>query len=262
MFALNNCGYRFDGWNSNSATGSFPISMAFVYMNQEDPLISAEIEGFTNGDYDYTSRTRINGLDQDGISFINTGSERPGYPATKLGGALLSIDTTPFDSLSLYFSAGTVKSNSREYNLRLQYRIGDLRPFQDFLDENGQPIEYKRASLDGDTEVFEAKLPEEKMGQPYVQLFWRYYYTGIRNDENSGARDEIRLDDISLKAKLKIDMPITATEIINQYGQIEAVNELSSTANVIFQAGSTIELKPGFTTSSGTVFTAVITGCD
>src|SRR5690606_4772245 len=149
------------------------------------PELDAEIDGFTDGDYDHGSKTRINGLGDDGISFINTGSDRPGYPATKLGGAILSVNTSNYDQLTLSFRAGTLVSNSREYNLRLQYRIGDKLPFQDILDENSQPIEYLRSATNGDSKTFQLDLPPYLLGKEYIQLFWRYYYTGVRNDESS-----------------------------------------------------------------------------
>src|SRR5690625_6076074 len=69
--------------------------MAFVYMDRTDPEIDAEIGGVTLGAYNLNSRTRINGLEEDGISFINTGNVEgnPGYPGGRLGGALLVLDT-------------------------------------------------------------------------------------------------------------------------------------------------------------------------
>src|SRR5690606_3874538 len=119
-----NCGFEFTSWSDASPAGSFPEAMAFVYMAEEDPGFSASIEGLTSGAYSLSSKTRINGMGTEGISFINTGSGNTGYPAAKLGGALLALNTQGLDNLELQFTAGTVKANSREYNLSLQYRVG------------------------------------------------------------------------------------------------------------------------------------------
>ncbi|UBM57440.1 CotH kinase family protein [Marinilongibacter aquaticus] len=260
-FEASACGYQFTFWDEDSPKGSFPAHMAFVYMNEEDPTLESEIEGFTNGNYDYTSKTRISGLGEEGISFINTGSGREGYPDTKLGGAILSVNTSGMDSLKLLFTAGTVEANSREYNLRLQYRIGDKLPFADWLDENNEPVEYMRSSTSGQSENFELNLPAELMNREYVQILWRYYFTGVRNDEESGARDEIRLDDVRLQSNLKLETPVIVDEIYDTFRLIEAQNVVNPAVRFELEAGGNILLNPGFETGQGTVFRANIADC-
>lgn len=260
-FQMAPCGYSFSSWDEESPEGTFPASMAFVYMNQEDPLLSAEIEGFTDGDYDHGSKTRINGLGEDGISFINTGSGNSGYPDTKLGGALLAVNTTNLDSLKLAFSAGTMTANPREYNLRLQYRIGDKLPFKDFLDTNNNPVEYTRSATDGHSESFMLDLPPELLNRSYVQFFWRYYYTDFRNEGSGGARDEIRLDDIKLFASLKLSDDVISNSTYNNFREMEVESAIFPAVNLILNAGTKIELKPGFETNQGTVFNASLVGC-
>ena len=53
--------------------------------------------------YRNTSRTRINGLGDDGISFINTGRGRD------LGGALVALDTRNITDAKISFAAATCK---------------------------------------------------------------------------------------------------------------------------------------------------------
>ncbi|MCC5926465.1 MAG: CotH kinase family protein [Bacteroidetes bacterium] len=171
-------------------------ALFFVYMNQTDPLITAEISGITSGDFNLDSRTRVVSLGEDGFAFINTSNleGNPGYPGTRLGGAILPVDTRGKNSVAIDWIAGTVYSNSRIYNLRLQYRIGTDSVFQDVLDDQGNPVEYERNDQDGHREVMPtAYLPQEALNQPYVELFWRYYHTGERISEESGQRSKLAI---------------------------------------------------------------------
>ncbi|TVQ51218.1 MAG: hypothetical protein EA362_00680, partial [Saprospirales bacterium] len=100
-WVVNECAYVFDFWSADAEVGSFPENMAFVYMDKNEPGLDAGIEGFTDGVYFLDNRTRVNGLGEDGFSFINTGNQdgNPGYPGLRLGGALLGISTLDTDEL-------------------------------------------------------------------------------------------------------------------------------------------------------------------
>ena len=175
--------------------------LQFVYMDQPDPLITATIAGFTNGDFDHSSRTRVVSLGEDGLAFINTSNleGNPGFPGRRLGGAILPVDTRGKSSVAIDWTAGTVYSNSRIYYLRLQYRIGSGGAFQDVTDASGQPIEYQPSDQNGHRQVMpRAYLPREALGQPYVELFWRYYHTGEQVDEDSGQRSKLALHHINV----------------------------------------------------------------
>ncbi len=193
---LSNGAYYFNNWSASSPAGSYPENMAFVYMDQLDPELDAEVSGFTTGAYDLTSRTRINGLDEDGFSFINTGNEsgNPGYPGIKLGGAILALNTLDTDQIYVLWEGMTVHPNSRVYHLRLQYRIGNEGPFQDLLDEQGATVEYHRNESPLHREsIGPIRLPAELSEVPYIQLLWRYYFTGIQLDSESGQRTELAI---------------------------------------------------------------------
>lgn len=200
-FPLANDNYFFNSWDKNEPAASYPEAMAFVYMDTTDPGLHASIAGLTWGEYDHDSRTRINGLDEDGFSFINTSNPdgNLGYPGTRLGGALLMLDTRETSSASIRFEAGTITPNSRIYNLRLQYRIGSEGSFSDLLDTDGQPIEYKRHVKSHSEIIGPITLSDQLIGQERVELLWRYYYTGNQLDDNSGARSELNISMIHVE---------------------------------------------------------------
>jgi hypothetical protein len=87
--------FNFEYWPEENEAGEYPASMSFVFMDETDPGLNAELLGNTTGAYDLDSRTRINGLGDDGFSFVNTANleGNPGYPGRRLGGAILSLNT-------------------------------------------------------------------------------------------------------------------------------------------------------------------------
>jgi hypothetical protein len=143
-------------------------------------------------------------LGEDGVSFVNTGNleGNPGYPGRRLGGALLSLNTSGEGDITVRFEAGTVERNSRIYHLRLQYRTGEDQPFRDVNGPDGRPIEYEASSTPGHQQLFEAvKLPPDAEDKELIQLFWRYFYTGTRLDEDDGSRSMLRLSDLEVTSK-------------------------------------------------------------
>lgn len=192
--------FLFTRWDPSRAAGTYPENMAFVYTAGIDPGPDAGIEGFTGGGYDLDSRTRINGMGCGGISFINTGNEdgNSGYPGGRLGGAILALDTGNAGNMHLMFQAATVSRNSRIYNLRLQYRLDDHSEFTDLLNADGEPVEYLCGKDGHSRNHGPFPLPEFLHGQGYLQLLWRYYYTGEREDEESGQRSELRIGSIAV----------------------------------------------------------------
>ncbi|MBP3193583.1 CotH kinase family protein [Natronogracilivirga saccharolytica] len=195
--------YSFSGWSPEREPGTYPSNMAFVYMDEIEPSQNARISGFTSGAYDLDSRTRITGLDDKGFAFINTDNlgGNPGYPGRRLGGALLALNTESAENITVEWTAGTITPNSREYGLRLQYRIGNLGPFQDATLLGGQPVTYIREETPGHQETIgPVILPDHLSGQPHVELLWRYYHTGVRHDSRSGARTELNIASITVSS--------------------------------------------------------------
>lgn len=192
--------FHFTRWNPEEQSGSYPTHMAFIYMDSADPGPQAGQQGYTDGAYNLETRTRINGLGCGGLSFINTGNDdgNPGYPGGRLGGLLMAMDTRDAENINIMFTAATVSRNSRIYNIRLQYRLGDYGEFSDLLTDDDEIIEYL-CNVDGHSRSFGPfSLPEDLHGRPYLQLLWRYYYTGEREDPESGQRSELRLGSIAV----------------------------------------------------------------
>jgi hypothetical protein len=202
---LDSCTYRLTNWSAVSIAGIYPKNMRFAFYTVQEPtLANTTIEGFTNGLFNYTSRTRINGLNQLGISFINTVSTNaanvnPGYPIGKLGGAIIALNTTNTDSVKVSFKARTIAANPKKYAIRLLVREGDQLPFQDF----SPVVDYQGALLSGDSAVFLIiNLPMQFVHKPYIQLIWRYYNTEI----GTGARDQLAIDDIVIQSIRKTNI--------------------------------------------------------
>ncbi|NLX13152.1 MAG: hypothetical protein GXY44_05775 [Phycisphaerales bacterium] len=201
---LNQGGFSFTEWDPTHAEHVFPENILFLQSDESDPDLNSPLQfayfiphddyhdddsntiGFP---YNATRRTRLNGLGEDGISFINTGRERD------LGGALLAVNTQGAPWVSVGWTAGTVLQNSRVYGLRLQYRLGITGEFSDVLRDD-QPVEYV-AGPNGEIQTMQtAMLPAAALNQPYVQILWRYYH----KMGESGARAELRLDDLIVGA--------------------------------------------------------------
>jgi hypothetical protein len=240
--------FTFTEWDANEPEHSYPEHMLFVQSDVNDPGLTeplmfpyyiphndyhADDQGTIGFPYNNTGRTRINGLYEDGISFINTGRGRD------LGGALLAIDTRGVTSANLSWLAGTILENSRVYGLRLQYRTSISEDFTDLL-TNGEPLEYL-AATDGDIAEFESMaLPSEILEKEYVQLLWRYYYVS----GDSGPRAQLRLDDIIFSDVIGI--PVSDENPFNIFSHgnsifIEMPGNIESVLHVYDLAGRLVQ---------------------
>lgn len=191
--------YTFGSWSATAPELTYPAHMLFVQGVESDSTAATPLdyayyippEDYATADatligqpYALTSRTRINGLDDDGIGFINTGRGRD------LGGALVALDTREVASVTVSWMAGTVTPNVRVYALRPQYRLGHTEAWTDLP---GEGLVYERSATAGDALTLgPVALPAALVGQPYVQLLWRYHLVS----GTSGARAQLRLDDV------------------------------------------------------------------
>jgi len=195
--------FTFTQWDENEPAGSFPSNMIFLQSDVNDPSLSemmlyaytiplddASVPADAEFPYKASARTRINGLGAEGISFINTGRGRD------VGSAIVAVDLSDVTSGTISFTAATLTANFRTYNLRLRYRLGAMLDWAEV--RNGtEVVEYKRNTIEFLPQTFsDIAIPNEALGQPYVQFMWQYYYTGVQLD-GGGARDRIRLDDIT-----------------------------------------------------------------
>jgi hypothetical protein len=199
-FKLAEGNLTFSSWNADAPEMTFPENMMFLQSSKNDPEITdllehpyyipegeyAEEDALNVGfPYRNTRRTRLNGLGDNGISFINTGRGRD------LGGVLAAINTEGLDEVQGRWLAGTIMKNSREYGIDVQYRIGLEGQFTN-IHESG----YITGNDGHTTNIGPVSLPSQMLGQTYVQLLWRYHYLS----GTSGPRAELRLDDILLAA--------------------------------------------------------------
>ena len=198
--------FAFGSWDSAQPSGTYPEHMLFLQSDRNDPLVDSPLEyayripladasAPADADFPYaaSSRTRLNGLGDNGLAFINTGRGRD------LGGALLALDTRNVSNAPVSWVGGTLLTNARVYAIRLQYRVGATNAFADVLDGDSQPVEYLRNALNGHVQTNgPVLLPAEALGQEYVQLLWRYYWIS----GTSGARAQLRLDDLAVDNRL------------------------------------------------------------
>ncbi len=195
-FAVADGDFQFSGWSADSEPGTYPQHMKFFQTDVSDPGLDIPREDPWVMPYNLSSRSRINGLGDQGISFINTANPQDnggGY----LGSAVLALDTNGVTELYVGWRGGTLLPNSRVYNIRLQYRIGNTGAFEDVTDSSGEPVEYKRSELEGHSRyIGPVALPAAMLNRNYAELRWNYYYTGIRLDNESGQRSMLSLGDI------------------------------------------------------------------
>lgn len=208
---LDGANYLFAAWSPNEPAGTFPENMIFLQSDRPDPDVEApllhpySIAGFqgTGDDPDFpyaaTSRTRVNGLGENGISFINTGRAE----GRDLGAALLAMDTRGVTDITLTFTLQTLQVNNRVYAIRLQSRTDPNAAWTDVLDEQNNPVVYERSSTAGQEQAFQIALPSTYEGHVNLQLQWRYHFLS-----GSGARPEIRLDDIIVTSSGAPVMPV------------------------------------------------------
>jgi hypothetical protein len=218
--------FVFDEWSSGHPAGTFPEHMIFLQGDTDDTVLDTPLvyayqippEDYAGADantigfpYNNTARTRLTGLNEMGILFVNTGRGRD------LGGALVALDTRDVPEAAVGWTAGTVAPNIRGYAIRLQYRIGVEGSFTDLLDGSGQPVEYLRNERINHSEILgPVSLPADALGQEYVQLLWRYYLV----EGLAGARAELRLDNIEIFTGSSDAYTVTVTALPEQGGTV------------------------------------------
>ncbi len=250
------CGYSVTEWSSASMVNTSPPNSKFVYLSALDPLSNSIIEGFTSGTFNLTNATRINGKGLDGFSFINTGNGNTGYPTTKLGGFLLAINTMNLDTIKINWIGRTITANTKKYRIQLYYREGDVQNFQEF----SPTIEYIGNTSSGHSQTFSnIILPNSMMNKPYVQLFWKYYFTGL----GTSSRDELAIDDIHIKGTKKYSGVLSVNmNPTHNPNYILSTSSINSGILISNSAMDAIELKPGFEAKYGSVFKAEIKTCN
>jgi hypothetical protein len=225
-------------WSPTEEAGTFPSNMLFLQSREKDPSLDADMHDPYELAYDLDQRTRIVGLDDGGFAFINTGANdlwEDGADGRDLGDAILALDTRLMREIVVDWTGSTIRPNDRVYAIRLQYRIGDLGPFQDVLDSEGDVIEYIRSDIDGHGRQFVTVLPTDAENKPYVQLRWRYHH--VSGDSGPRAMlgiSEIRVHGQSTGTAAQHELPRVTAVSLEQ----NAPNPFSVASEISFELGA------------------------
>jgi hypothetical protein len=190
-FDLSAGNYSLTSWSDLSPAGTYPPNMLFVQAGAtvQDPVLAEPMTDDYILPYNMTSKTRINGLGNDGFSFINTGT------AGNLGAAVLALKTKDRYNIIVSWKAGTIVPNVRKCAIRLQYRIGD----GSWTDVPG-PAEYVKNDTAGHSKSFTTDLSSLTSGavdnKSLIYLRWKYYFV----DGTTGARPQLKVDDILVES--------------------------------------------------------------
>ncbi len=122
----------------------------------------------------------------EGISFRNSSSNN-------IGALALALNTTGRENMTVTYTVeDMVADNTRQNGIVLQYRVGTTGDFTNI--EGTTYLSNPTGQAPAETFVNIA-LPEALNDQANVQLRWLYFY-----QEGGGARDRIRLDDITVSS--------------------------------------------------------------
>jgi len=197
-------------WDNTNNGGVYPANMALWSHATADPDLNTLFVEDWSCLYNLTSRSRFTGEGSNGIAMINTGNSQytgvcdgsnPSDTGTSIASgragaivlALNTIGVTNAYSINIYWTGRTIKQNSKNYGLRMQYRIGTAggNPNASWM-EFPTTQEYLSGIDNSSTNVTTA-LPSSCNGQPLVQVRWVYYYIS-----GAGARAQLALDDVSV----------------------------------------------------------------
>ena len=104
------------------------------------------------------------------------------------------------------------------YALRLQYRTGLNKSWKDWANANGGIYEYSRGEFAGHSRDFQlVHLLPSMIDQPYLQLRWLYYDTGVQTNPDSGTRDMLALNRIAINDGVFVDNLLVSNEPLKAY---------------------------------------------
>lgn len=259
-FDLSSGSYTLTDWPAASSAGTYPSNMYFHRSSTQDPGISVEMTTNYTGAYNLTSGTRINGLDNDGFSFVNTGTNG------NLGAAVLGLNSSGRTGIQVSWTGGTVAQTdgSRVYAIRLQYKVGS----GSWTDVPG-PIEYNSSGQSNghSTNFGPTTLPSECNNQSELYLRWKYYSL----PGGSGTRPRLRVDDITITSSSGSTTPtkLAVTTINGGISPsantpfsvvVQSQDNSSSPANVTSNTSIVLSLQTGSGTLGGTLTGTILAG--
>ncbi len=135
----------------------------------------------------------ISNLGGNGFNFLSTSSS----PNQQVGEICVALNTTGRNNVTVTWSAfdnSSATSGIRQMNLTLQYRVGTTGAFTTVASSTYTSSATGQAASQTFTNI---ALPSAVDDNPVVQIRWVYYESAAQ----SGSRDPIRLDDITVASK-------------------------------------------------------------
>ncbi|MFD2569252.1 putative Ig domain-containing protein [Spirosoma soli] len=200
-FDLSTGPYSFTSWAATSLATTYPASMVFHTTVSSAASTTNVATGDFQCAYNVTSRSRIKGLDGNGISFVNTSNGNNNDCSANGNNyaldATLGLNSTGRTAIQVQWTGGTIAGSDgptpRIWSIQLQYRIGAAGSFT-----NVTGAVYTSSST-GDTQLLGPySLPSTCDNQSLVQLRWVYYQAATTG---GGTRPELRLDNIAVTSQ-------------------------------------------------------------
>lgn len=212
-FDLSTGSWALSGWSSSVSAGSYPLNgntgtqtsgstiatsaatanMVF-WTYSGDQTLTANASGTYNSTYSPGSG-KIVGNGTSGFYFDNTGG-------VGIGSAVLVLNTTNRKNIQVSWVGRTITVGARQYQIRLQYRIGTSGNFSD-ASANTSDILYTGAAAGSSQAMTTITLPAAAENQSVVQLLWRFYYSGT----TTGTRPQFGVDDIIVSSSASATLP-------------------------------------------------------
>lgn len=217
--------FTFTGF-ANSATTTYPTSMqGWTFGSTEASSAttgpaSADRVLVANTDTITTASIRNEGT--SGISLLSSGT-------VGLGAICVSVNSTGRTNLQVTWTAADMVSTStRVMGVKLQYRVGTSGSFTDVASSTYTSSASSAAAAQTFSNI---ALPEAAENQSVVQIRWLYYFAS-----GSGARDRIRIDDITVASSAAAATP--SITLADNGSQVGASSVAAGTANVILHQSS------------------------
>jgi hypothetical protein len=236
-FALSGGSFSFSSQTVTSST--YPTNIQGWNTGSTSLTLPAAITGASSADIALTpsatvTSAAIGNLGANGFQFLTTGA------VTNVGALCVSVNATNRANLTATWTAADqTAAAGRQTNLTLQYRTGTSGAFTTVT---GGTYTTNATSQGAASTFTNIALPSACNNQAVVQLRWIYYESASQ----SGSRDAIRLDDITIAstAGAAVDGTITTSE----YGtHTNGVNQQSSATGTWYMNWDATNLYIGVT---------------